>query len=350
MTEALDQGIPPYPPDKILGLDSFPWPISFTTILVSIGVLAAVIDFIRGIPSTPVPYNYPFYGDILLVVMVPPVIQWFHRSINKVKNELVFLSRTCNNHFHSEGIEPGQIRNTFDWANNVFFHPIMLFGPAFFLGCFVYGVLIFLDVLTAYPYHLMNFTFGAIHGLALGPLVAGFYLLVKVVREFIICVNPFDPDGVGGYYHLGEIIGGGMLAGIIGITLDLVILSSILFTQASSFQIVVMALYIFEFIVISGGLLVGAYLIRRRLRILRDKHTRRLQWEFTQTEGRFWASRRAGHPSTDEAIALMTMSQLHEPLSRMNLWPANMPYMVATGASVLISLSIFIIQLLIFIE
>lgn len=124
------------------------------------------------------------------------------------------------------------------------YQPAVLLGGALLGGTFVFSVMYVLNVFFAYPHLFLNFGFGTAHGVFLGPALGGVYILYRAFSRYIINVNILDPDGMDGYREIGDTIVTRTISGILFITLDFIILSSVAFTGYTEFQIVVSSLYV----------------------------------------------------------------------------------------------------------
>lgn len=324
-----------YPPDAVLGLPS---PLTFSKLVVLIAVGFGLIDFLLvGFPETPIPYNYPFFVGFIYIVGVVWVLRRMHAIFDGVKLELIDISRRTTADdilFDREtAIRPEEIAAEVDRTLSRAFHPTVIVGGAVFGGLFTVGVMWFLGVLSAYPYVLMDFAYGAGHGLYYGPIVAAVYLVYRVSTEYITDIDLLDPDGVGGYKWIGDAIISLITYGIGLVTLDFIILSSASFLDRPVFLGAVFLLYGAMLVGLFGIAVAGTLAIRRRLLGIREEKTAIFRELFNDAEARFWEKQQRGESPQPEADQIQAMQTMFDQLHGMDLWPINLASFARLAAS-----------------
>jgi hypothetical protein len=224
------------------------------------------------------------------------------------------------------------------------FHPAILLLGALAGGTLVFSIMWALGVFSAYPFLILNFGFGAAHGVFLGPAIASCYIAVRALREYIVDVDLMDPDGVGGYREIGDGIVTLSTNAITFVTLDFVILSSVGFTSYTDFQAVVAALFVLTLVTVIGGTVLLTSLIRKRLLEIRDRRIDRMQESFTELEHDYWRKRIDGHANLEEAVNVIAMHSMFHQVNRMNMWPINVLALAKLGLSISFSLAILVIE------
>lgn len=334
-----------YPPHQVLNFDERVG--SFSTFCVLLIILGGITDLLFGFPSTSIPYNYPFFMNILLFLVTVLILKRTHRKLWDVVQELITLIEL--NEDDPLSLDPGvDVDNAQTELENVLYlsyHPAVLLAGALLGGSLVFIIMYVLNVFSAYPYPIYNFGFGAAHGVFFGPVIGGIYIFYRALRRYIVDVNLLDPDGRGGYREIGDTLVTLTAYGIFFVTLDFIILSSVAFTQYTDFQIVVSVM----FLGLLTGFVVGVFgttvLVRRRLLNVRDRKVELMQTSFHRLEHGYWEKHQHGENPIMEAINILTMYAIFHQMSRMNMWPVNLYSFTKLGVSVLFSLSVFIIEL-----
>lgn len=318
------------------------------------GVVAiiALLELIN-LQSTPIQFNYPLFFDVILVYTVLYILQSLHKQLDQAKSELIALARISEsrpNISDEEVPDESDIRNTFedrfDWALD----PRRMGACAFLLGVIVLVIMAALDVLHAYPYLIMNFLYGAAHGLMLPFLFIVLPLLKIVPDQFMNDINGMDPSGVGGYSEVGESIAKAAWYGTILINLDFIILGSVAFLESNQFQTVILGIYITELLLLFGFTLGGTLRVRNVLKDVRDRRIRELQWQFGLSEGNFLLEDPNIGQDTDEMLEIITYTLIFDKLNSMNLWPINIAWWTRFIGSVIATVSVILIQLALVID
>jgi hypothetical protein len=220
------------------------------------------------------------------------------------------------------------------------YHPGVILLGGLSGGVFVTGVMAILGVFDAYPYILMNFAFGAAHGIFIGPVLGGVYFIERIYNNYMIDITLLDPDGVGGYRQIGNGLAKLTTYGIFFVTFDFLILSSVGFTQYSRFQIVVSAIYLLQILLFVGGVTVTTLLIRRKLIDIRDEKLAAMQQLFVVAENRFWWKLNRGQDNFVEAMNILSISAIFDNMNNMNMWPMNLlsltRLLISVGASLVV--------------
>lgn len=335
-----------FPPDEPFG--AVTGRLTFIWAVVAAVALAAGIDVAAfGFPETAIPYNYPFFFDAVLVVTSAVILRRTYAGLQEVKHELMQIADHRLEDVSvglSTDISPGRIEADTDRILEWAYHPVAVGAGALFGGSMVFGIMAWLSVLGDYPFWLMNFAFGAAHGLFLAPGVGGFVFVVLASRSYIVDINLLDPDGVGGYRRIGDTLVRIASYGIFLVTLDFVILSSVAFTDASRFQQVVAVLYLLQLAALVVGTAVATLAIRSTLLDIRDRKVNRMQAEFSELEREYWEKHDDDADNQSEALQLMTMTTMFNEISRMNMWPINLYSLLRLGGSVAVSVGVFLVQ------
>lgn len=358
----------PYPPRELLLSSRFSDAIPYLN-LPSVGgvcaLLLAGLDFVRlgGSPTTPIPFNYPVLFDVVLVVATLYVLESLHNQLDRAKQELILLARIAErrpNIDDSDVPDEAEIIRVFedrmDWA----FDPKHMVAGGLLLGVIVLIIMSLLGVLDAYPYLIMNFLFGAAHGIMLPALLILAPLLRIVPREFMNDINVIDPAGVGGYQTVGETIAKAAWYGVIIVNIDFIILGSVAFLDPSEFQVAVFVLYLLELGLLFGFTVGGAVRIRNVLKDIRDERIRDIQRKYGLIEGRFLARRgvegrfltRRGVSDSElgDMLAIITYSTLFNNIKEMNLWPINLVWWSRFLGSIATSILVITIQAVLVID
>lgn len=333
-----------FPPDDLLA--SVDGRLEFRGAVVLVTLIGATIDVIVfGFPQTTVPYNYPFFVDIFQMTASVIILRRTYAGLQEVKLELMHLADQQLEDV-SVGLEtdvsPDRIQNEVDHILSWAYHPIVVCGGAVFGGSVVLVIMATLGVLGNYPYWVMNFIFGAAHGLFIGPAIGGFIYGGLIIRRYIVDINLLDPDGVGGYRRIGDTLVRIVSYGVFLVTLDFIILSSIAFTSAARFQQLIVALYLLELAVLIFGTVFVTLSIRSKLLEIRDVKVNLIQKEFTQLEHKYWQKHDEGLDNQSEAIQLMVMTTMFNEINRMNMWPVNLYSLVRLGSTIGFSLVVFV--------
>jgi hypothetical protein len=312
-------------------------------------VLGAGLDVaLFGFPETAIPFNYPFFFDIVLVVAGAIILRQTYTGLQEVKRELIELTE---HQLHdvsvalSTTVSADRIEHETDRILARSYHPALVGAGALFGGLLVVGIMAWLEVLGNYPFWLMNFAFGAVHGMFIAPAAGAFVFVVTAARSYIVDINLLDPDGVGGYRRIGDTLVRLVSYGIFLVTLDFVILSSVAFTDASQFQQVVGLIYLLQLAVLIAGTVAVTLVIRMKLLAIRDRKVSRMQMEFSSIEQEYWENHDDGDTDNQsEALQLMTMTVMFNEIRRMNMWPINLYSLFQLGSSIAVSVSVFLIQ------
>lgn len=331
-----------YPPDVVLD-SRFG---SFSRLCVVLIAVAAVVDLaLVGFPETGIPYNYPFFVTIVLLLATVAILRWSHSVMWQSVDELARIARRNRTDPLSlpTDADPEAIRTELTNVLFLGYHPASILVGAVVSGSFLLGVMAVTDVFTAYPYRLMNFGVGAAHGAFFGPVFAILYIVVRGLRNFIIDIDLMDPDGVGGYRKIGNGIVTMASYSILLITIDFVIVSSVTFTPFTDFQVVVTGIYLVLLTVVLLGAITITSLVRRRLLDIRDRKVERMQMAFNRQEHAYWEKQQQGEGLT-EAVHILAMQAMFHQLNRMNLWPINLPSLLKLAASVGFSLLVFFLD------
>lgn len=336
----------PFPPDERLPL---PTRLSFVRLLAIVVVLFAAVDYARvGATETPIPYDYPFYVGIGYLLGVMFMLPRIHRIMDEVKVELVDIAeRTATDDPVSDrdtDVTPEQIHTEFERITAWAFRPRNLVGGALFGGAFALAVMATFDVLAAYPYLLMNFAYGAGHGLFYVPVAGTMWLVWRISRRWIVDIDPLDPDGMGGYRKIGDAVVSLVIYVIVFVTVDFFIISSVSFVDRAVFQNVALLLYagmLVFFLLFTVG---GVFLIRRRLLEIRERKTEMMRRQFREIEQRYWDKQQRGERAGAEAEHIRTMQILFSRLHQMDLWPVDLLSFLRLAASTAASLALVALQ------
>lgn len=334
-----------YPPDVLLGLGD--GRISATLVgLALVPVIAAADVLLFGFPETVIPYNYPFFGDILLLWLAVLLLERSHAVLQRVSQELVSLARNTRNDplaLHPP-IDPDGISRELSNVIYLSYHPgVLLLGGAVG-GGFVFVVMWALGVISEYPYLLLDFGFGAAHGVFFGPLVGALYIFARSSRHYIVDINLLDPDGVGGYREIGNGIVTLATYGIVLITVDFVILSSVAFTRFTEFQLVVTALFLLLLGLFVAATFASTFIIRRELLQIRDHKIALMQETFNRREEQYWLKHNRGEAVLTEAVDILTIYAMFHQMSRMSMWPINVYSLTRLALSVGFSLAVLLVE------
>lgn len=325
-----------YPPDVFFKTHLG---ISFTRLFVFLAVGAAITDYLLvGNPDTGIPYNYPLYVGLLYIIAVLFALRKFHAIFDGAKQELLtILERTTadNAMFERESdITPADINREVNDVMDTAFSPIVILGGGFLGGIFSLAVMWLLDVFHYFPYLTMNYAYGAGHGFFYGPIIGSVYLIYKVSSEYIVDIDVLDPDGVGGYGDIGDAIIDVIILGIILVTLDFIILSSVTFIDEPLFQAAVFGLYALMLLTLLGLAVFGVMRIRKRLLEIREGKTERMREAFKAVEERYWEKLDRGESPHPEADHIETMDTMFNRLHSMELWPINLASLSRLAVSV----------------
>lgn len=348
----VQSGTPPerdedeYLPDRLLAL---PAPLSFTRLLVAFAFVAAALDFARiGYANTPIPYNYPLFVGVAYFVAVAWVLRRTFNLFASVKWELVELAeRTSVNDvvdIDVYDVPPETIQDEIDGVIEWAFHPVLMLGGAAFGGLFAVSVMWWLGVLDAYPYVIMDFVYGAGHGLFYAPVAGSICLVHRISTRYITDIDILDPDGVGGYREIGNAVVSLVTYGVFLVTLDFVILSSVSFIDQPLFEVAAWALYVGMLGFLLLVTVVGVFLVRRRLLAIRKRKTEKMRRQFTSVEASFWRKQEADESTQEEAVNIVTMYAMFRQLHGMALWPIDIPSLARLVASFTMSLFVAAVE------
>jgi hypothetical protein len=332
-----------YLPDELLSLPAL---FTFTRLLVAFAVVAAVVDFARvGYADTGIPYNYPVFVGVGYFVAVALVLRRMFYMFTSVRDELVGLSeRTSVNDVVDIDVydkPPETIREEIDGVIGRAFHPKWILGGGVVGGLFAVAVMWQLGVLDAYPYVVMNFVYGAGHGLFYAPIAGAVLLVLRISSTYITDIDLLDPDGVGGYREIGDTIVSLIVYGVFLVTIDFVVLSSVSFIGRPLFRTAAFALYGAMLLFLLGLAVLGAWQLRRRLLAVRELKTAKMREQFTDVETSFWSKHKSGESTQEEAVNIVTMYAMFRQLHGMTLWPIDLPSLlrlvVSFGVSLLVA-------------
>lgn len=336
-----------YPPDRFfnsVGVSS-----SATLFLMSLTIIGAAIDiWIFGFPETEIPFNYPFFGDVVLLWTVAIFLRFSHGVYWEVLDELENLLRLNRDNpiSLSQSIDPMDVRDELHNVLYLCYHPYVLGSGAVFGGLLVSGIMYGMGVFEAYPYRVMNFAFGAAHGVFIGPFVAGVYIVSQANSRYLVDINLLDPNGVGGYRQVGNGIVKLSTYAIVILTLDFFILSSVTFTEYEQFQIVVSALFLSVLLVVVVATAVVTVLVRRKLLKLRSQKVDIMQQMFADVEREYWRKFHTNSQNLSEALNILSMYAMFYQMSDMDMWPINLYSLIRLGLSVSFSLSVYYLNLI----
>lgn len=344
MDAELGAGRQAFPPDRRFDL---PRGLTVTRAFVLAVAVGAIVDVVVfGLPETPIPSNYPFYGDILLLLFAGWACRRIHTLLDGVKIELVDLVRLSHEQPLSPPFgappAPETVEAEIETILERGFRPAALAAGALLGGALSLGTMAVLGVLWAYPYWVMNFGFGAAHGLFIGPALASIALVYKTSTSYIVTIDVLDPDGVGGYRKIGNTLVTITVYGIAIATLDVLILSSVALLGTPTFHVVVGVLYGLVLASLVLGTLVSAWMIRRRLLSIRDHKVEDMRRRLRDVESRFWSKQAEGQPTQGEALNIVTMNSIFQQLYSMDMWPLNWWSFLKLAASVTVSLTVFL--------
>lgn len=336
-----------YPPDRFF--DSVGVGRSTTVSLMGLTVLGAVLDLLLfGFPDTGIPFNYPFFGDVVLLWTVILFLRFSHGVYWEVVDELENLIRLNRDNpiSLSQSLDPTDVRDDLHNVLYLCYHPYVLGSGAVLGGVLVSGIMFLMGVFEAYPYLLMNFGFGAAHGVFFGPFLAGIYIVARANSRYLVDINLLDPNGVGGYRQVGNGIVKLSTYAIVILTLDFFILSSVTFTAYDGFQIVVSALFLSVLVLVVVATVVVTILVRRKLLQLRAEKVDLMQEVFTNVEKEYWRKFRADGQNLPEALNILSMYAMFYQMSNMDMWPINLYSLIRLGLSVSFSLSVYYLNLI----
>lgn len=315
-----------YPPDQLF--DTY-LPFSFTTTFIVLAILATAVSIARvGMPETGIPYNYPVYAGLVYVIAVLFVLRRFHSIFDATKQELVdILDRTTADSViftRDSDITPREMEQEVNNIMDKAFDPVVILAGGFIGGIFSLAIMWALNVFDSYPYLLLNYAYGAGHGFFYGPIAGSVYLIHKISNEYIVDIDIFDPDGVGGYREIGDAIISIITHGIFLITLDFVILSSVSFIGRPVFQTAVFVLYGLMLVFLLVLTVYGVMSLRKRLLAVRQAKTDVMREKFTEIETRYWQKLEQHESPKPEAEYIETMDTMFKRMHSMELWPINL--------------------------
>jgi len=334
----------PYPPDRTAVVESLPLSFTQSVVVLALAVGAWEAATVGG-ADTPVPYNYPLYLDVVLVVVAAWLLERsFHEVdaiVDEVKRSLTRRAAATDGD-GSPVVSPAAVERDLRNALVVAHRPELLALGAAVGGTVVLGLMAVSNALSAYPYLALNFAFGAAHGVFLAPVVGGLYVLVRAPNRYIVDIDLLDPDGVGGYRAIGDGITTLAIHGILLVTLDFVILSSVAFTAFTAFQGVVATCYLLALGAFVGATLGTTTHIRAELLSVRRRRTVALREAFAELERRYWRRYGEGQFPVEEAVTLMALYGMFHQIDRMNMWPIDLYALSRLALSVSLSLSVFL--------
>jgi hypothetical protein len=334
-----------YPPDTALGLRDSRF--SFTRLWIGAVLVIAFVDAVVLISGeTSIPYNYPFYLDVTLLILAGVLLRRIHRILGNITTELKTMAQyNQTDPLAQTSVDPSGIETEFKNVLYLGFHPAILVFGALAGGVFVFAVMVALEVLSEYPYYLMNFGFGAAHGVFFGPAVAAVYVIHETGERYISDINLIDPDGVGGYRTIGNGIISLAIYGILIVTIDFVVLSSVTFTQFIRFQQAITVIYVTMITAFVVGTIYATYRIRTELLRIRDEKMRVMQHQFEEVEQTYWVKRTAKEDASQEAMNILTMYAMFHQMSQMDMWPVNLYSLTRLLISIAFSMTVLIANL-----
>jgi hypothetical protein len=324
-----------YPPDALF---EGRFPISFTTTVALLAVLSAVASVVRvGFPEAGIPYNYPLFAGVVYVVAVLFVLRQFHAIFDRTKKDLADVLDRTEAHkvvFDREReIDAPELveefETTMDWA----FSPLAIFLGGLVGGVFTLVVMGALDVFDSYPYLFLNYAYGAGHGFFYPPLFGSAYLIHRISNDYIIDVDILAPDGVGGYRGVGEAIVDLISYGILLVTLDFVVLSSVSFLDRPWFRTAALVVYGLMLAFLLGLTFYGVLSLRSGLLDVRERKVEEMREQFKAIEASYWQKLDRNESPEPEATHIETMNTMFEQLQSMALWPINL----AAGLKLVVS-------------
>lgn len=336
-----------YPPDRLFHVGGRR--ISTTVVALALPVVVAALDvMLFGFPETGVPYNYPLFGDVVLVWLAVLFLRLSHRVLWNIGDEFATLIRLSRGNPVSlvQSLTPEDIHSDLQNVLYLAYHPVVLVVGAVLGGTFVSAIMHWMGVFEAYPYLGMNFGFGAAHGVFFGPVVGGAYVVVRAYTTYIADINLLDPNGVGGYRQIGNGIVKLATYAIGILTLDFVILSSVTFTAFERFQVVVSALFLLVLAVVVVGTVTVTVLVRRKLLQVRSEKVSLMRETFADVEREYWRKYRAEENNLPEALNVLSMYAMFYQMSDMDMWPINLYSVVRLGTSVSFSLAVYYLDLI----
>lgn len=336
-----------YPPDEYvrsrLG-------ISFTGLFAVVVIGAGIVDFaVFGYPDTGIPYNYPLPFGVLYLVVSVWALGRFHSILDGAKIEILdVLDRTGTENgpyerapdVSEEAILRG-IHDTLGWA----FHPAFVLGGGLIGGVFSVSVMVYLGAFQYYPYVLTSFLYGAGHGLFYAPIAGTVWILYQTPKKYVVDIDVLDPDGMGGYKRVGDGIVRLINIGIVLVTLDFVVLSSVMFVDEPVFQTAVAVLYLAMLSFLLLFTTWGVVRLRRRMIDLRQQKTTALRHEFSAVEDRYYEKLRNREDPAPESEHIETMTAMFDELHRMDLWPINLGAIARIGTTTAGSIVVAAVQL-----
>lgn len=320
----------------------------FTIIIASIEYL-----WLSGLPNTPVPFNYPFYLDILFVFVALYTLEALHKQLDTAKRELILLSKISKekeNIPDDEVPDEEEIRDCFETRFDRALDLVKMGISAIILGTLVLVITYVLNILNFYPYLAMSFMYGASHGILIPYILILPFLLIEVPRDFMNDLNVIDPVGVGGYPEVAASIGKAAWYGTVIANIDFLILGSAAFLGDPRFQTIVVIIYIVELLLLFGFTIGGTFYIRNIMKRIRDERIRQLQWRFGISEGAFLSDNPDEGQEKEDMLEIITYSILFDRLNEMNLMPVNMVWWTRFIGSALATVAVIFTQLILVID
>jgi hypothetical protein len=333
-----------YPPDTLFRYSHIP--IRFNWVAILAVFIFAIIDYIANFQITSVPYNYPFYFDVILSITGILILSRTHKILDSIKIYLVNKASEPAIHPHSSrSLSSVEIRADYDRILENAYNPYILLISAIFFGILINIVLWSVDILNEYPYFLMNFIFGAIHGMFVPPVLFYFYLIFRGPQRYIHNFSIIDTSGVGGFDVIGEYIVKVATYGMYLITLDFIILSSVSFTGIAEFRSIVIVAYLSELAVLISMTFYGSYQVRKRLTHIVELKEGAIEREFVTIESEYWRKLERGNERSAEALDILALLSITNELEEATLWPIDFSSLTRLAISVVFSLAVFSVQL-----
>lgn len=166
----------------------------------------------------------------------------------------------------------------------------------------------------------------------------------RAQQKYVVDINLLDPDGVGGYRQIGDGIVKLGTYGILFITLDFIILSSVAFTRYTDFQFVVSVIYVTVLIIFVLTIFYITLSIRQELLEIRDLKIKAMQSMFVVTETNYWSKLQSGDENLSEAVNLLSMYAVFHQMNSMNMWPINLYSLMRLALSLGFSLLVYVVE------
>ena len=339
-----------YPPDKVLSLSDKNFSMgpvnldmSFTRICISTILLLTVIELsVFGVPESPSPYSYEFYLMVLLSLLIVVYLKKFHKHLVKSADEFVDIAKENEDDPLVESVGTSesdlsseQVKENLESLLYKGFHPAGMLGGGFAVfGLSVILIWLFGGSEISQPTVARFSSF--VNGMIVVP-VGCFFIYSKNIRNYIIDIRFFDPDGVGGLQRTGGTIVSVATYLIVHITMLSAVVSALYFAGQTDFLLTVSAILVGWVVLILGGTVFLTVLIRRRLIDIRKLKAMQMEKKFKEIEHRFWNDEEA--PDIEDSMAILAMQSQYREMSRMNMWPINLVNLAKLVGSVAISLA-----------